>query len=187
MTLQEIVDLAVEQARAELDPNIPFDVEMTAESLLPTVFHQVGREVARDENTRSILKRVKTVSFTDGEGALDDDALTEYKWDSTLYDSDDPTKEYALIPEWHDFVRGNDIRLGYYCIKAGTTIAVIEPNEIHNPASGITGERELVIPCAPEIPASATDEVDVPEEVAGRIVETLALALRGRVEQEKAA
>lgn len=186
-TLQELIDVSTEQARVGLDPSLSFDAEMTAESLLPTVFRQVGREAARDENTRSILKRAKTVSFTNGTATLDDDVLTEYKTDSTLYDPDDLTKEYALVSEWHDFVRSNDDRLGYYCIKAGTTIAVIEPGDAYDPTSGISDSRQLVIPCTPLIPATANGVIDVPEEVADSLIEKLGLALRGQLERSEAA
>lgn len=189
-TLQEIIDLSVQQATAGIDATLITDAEITAEPLLPNIFQQVGREAARNERTRSILSRAKTATFTNGTATLSDDVLTEYKEDSTFYDTADLTKEYSLVREWADFIQprtGYQLLLGSYCIRDGVTIGVVEPGANYAVGSGVTGNRALVIPCVPVIPTLSTDVVVMPDEVANNVIEALAVALRGQAEREKAA
>src|SRR5690242_6866007 len=105
-TLREILYLGILQASAGMDENQKAMVNdiAIAESLLPDIFQTVGQNAAKNERTRSLLRRDKTVSFVNGESVLSDDVLTEYKEDSTLFDTSDPTTEYSLCQTMQMFV-----------------------------------------------------------------------------------
>jgi hypothetical protein len=182
LTLQQILNLASNMALAGLEPGAQIDLDDTdiAETLLPSVFQEVGVEAAKDEATRSLLRRSKTVEFTDGAATLTDDVLTQYKSAATLYNPDDLTVTYSLQLEWVDFISPNgDSRDGRFHID-GTTIRVIEPGEVYDPNGGITEERVYVGCCVPEIPESADDELDIPDELINDVLDKLAFALRGK-------
>jgi hypothetical protein len=160
------------------------DTQGIAETLIPTIFQQAGEEAARDERKRSILRRSKTVTLTNGLGTLSDDVLTMYLEDSTYLDSSDLTKRYSWVREWSDFIDPTLAdppysNLGYYSIQNGVAIAQREPGALYDPSSGETGSRTLNIPCVPEIPASATSTVDVPDEIISDILVIGSELLRG--------
>lgn len=188
-TLRQILDLASNMALAGLEPGAQIDLDDTdiAETLLPSVFQEVGVEAAKDEATRSLLRRSKTLEFTDGAGTLTGDVLTQYKSAATLYNSDDLTVTYALQLEWVDFISPNgDSRDGRFHID-GTAIRVIEPGEVYDPNSGVTEERVYVGCCVPEIPELVDDPVDVPDELVNNILDKLAFALGGKVTETEGA
>lgn len=179
ITLQEMIDRAAQIALAGTDPTLSpvLDVEMTAEALLPHVFAAVEMECAASPRRRSFLRKSKTVAVSNGAGALADDVLTKYLSDAVLSDPADRTKLYAWVPEWIDFVRPKDRRLGYYSVN-GQTLAMIEPGATYDAAAGFTGDVELVIPCGLTLPTLATDPVVIHPELADDIVLRLAAALK---------
>jgi hypothetical protein len=63
ISLQQLIDESILQAKRGLDPNFVID-PLVAESLLPTVFQQVGIDCAKDERKRSLLRREKTITFS---------------------------------------------------------------------------------------------------------------------------
>lgn len=171
-TLQELVDKAVEQAGRGLENSTVLDMEGTAESLLPQVFKAVAVEFSGDERRRSLPRLVKTVTFTNGSGTLSSDVLTELKFDSSLYDSSDVTKVYSLVPEWDDFIRVYDTRIGYYWIR-GLAILAIEPGETYAEGAGISASRKLIIGCTPAVPATASAAIDASDEFVLRALDLL--------------
>lgn len=190
-TYQAMVEAALSQACAGTDPltNPISDTSWIAEDFVSTVFQQVGVECAKDEHKRSLLRKLKTVTFTNGQANLTDDVLTEYKEDSTLYDADDLTKEYSLVREWGDFIQPRTSWMlwqGIYSIN-GVRIAIVEPNANFDPAAGISDDRTFGIPCAPVIPASASTAVDIVAELENDLINGLAIALRGEIQKQKAA
>lgn len=190
MTYDQMVNMALSQACAGSDPttNAISDTAWIGEDFVSSVFQKVGAECAKNERKRSLLRRVKTITFVTGSATLTDDVLTEYKEDSVLYDGTDLTKEYSLVREWSDFIQprtGFSLWQGSYSFN-GVAISAVEPNVNYSPLTGISGDRTLVIPCVPVIPASASSVVVVPPEIENDIVEGLALALRGAI-QAKAA
>jgi hypothetical protein len=185
ISVQELIDKAVFQAK--LDPSLASaNLEPTANSLLAQVFQQVGIDCAKDERKRSLLRREKTLTFANGIATVSADVLTKYKEDALLYDPDDTTAEYSLCREWFDFVRSDDRLIGRYSFN-GDTIGILEAGEVYDPADGTDGDRTLVIPCVPEVPALATDEIDVVEEVASDLVSALAESLKGAIVREAVA
>lgn len=191
LSYQQMIEQALSQAMAGLDPlTAPvLDEAWMGEDFVSSIFQQVGVKCARDEHKRSLLRKSKTVVFANGVATLADDVLTEYKEDSALYDPTDFTKEYSLIREWNDFVQpraGYALWLGSYSLN-GVTISAVEPNANYDPSAGISASRTLVIPCVPVIPASASDPVVVIAEIENELVEGLAIALRGAIQQKTAA
>jgi len=188
MTYDQMIQMALSQACAGTDPlTSPIsDTSWIAEDFVSSIFQQVGVECAKDEHKRSLLRRIKTVTFTNGAATLTSDVLTEYKEDSTLYDASDLTKEYSLVREWADFIQprtGWMLWQGIYSIN-GVTVSVVEPNANYDPTTGISANRTLVIPCVPVVPASASTAVEVPSEIENDLVEGLAVALRGVIQQK---
>jgi hypothetical protein len=179
ITLQQLIDESILQAKRGLDPNVSID-PLVAESLLPTVFQQVGIDCAKDERKRSLLRREKTITFSNGTGTVSSDVLTQYKTGSLLYDPDDLDIEYSLCREWLDFIRSTDNRDGRYSFN-GDTIGILEPGEVYDPTSGTSADRMLVIPCAPEIPASAATAIDIVDEIASDLIAGLAESLKGAI------
>lgn len=184
ISLQQLIDQAIFQAKRGLDPTLVLtNLDPIANSLLSQVFQQVGIECAKDERKRSLLRREKTITVSNGTATVTSDVLTQYKEDSLLYNPDDTTAEYSLCREWFDFVRSDDSLLGRYSFN-GTTIGILEPGELYDPTSGTSDTRTLVIPCVPEIPTLSTDTILVVEEVASDLIAGLAEALRGAVAKE---
>jgi len=186
-TYQAMIEAALSQACAGTDPlTSPIsDTAWIAEDFVMSIFAQVGAECAKDERQRSLLRKSKTVTFVNGSATLTDDVLTEYKEDSTLYDAADLTKEYSLVREWADFIQpraGYMLWLGTYSMNE-VTLSIVEPNANYDPMAGISANRTLVIPCVPSIPALATDPVVVVPELQNNLIEALAVALRGQIQQ----
>jgi len=170
VTLQEFIDRTVEQSGQNAQK-----VEAVVEAQLSQVFQEVADEFT--EKNRSLLRDTKTVTFANGTATLTSDVLTRRKFDSELYDPDDPTKIYSLVPEWADFIRVYDDRVGYYCIREESDIFVIEPGASYEDGDGIDDTRKLTIPCIPSIPASASSTISAPNEflfmAMDRVVERL--------------
>lgn len=187
MTYQQMIDMALSQACAGTDPltNPISDMAWIGEDFVASVFQQVGAMCAKDEHKRSLLRRSKTVTFANGSATLTSDVLTEYKEDANLYDGSDLTKEYSLVREWGDFIQPRSdwmLWQGIFSMN-GVAISVVEPNANYDPATGISSDRVLVVPCVPVIPASASSAVDVPSEIENELVEGLAVALRGAIQK----
>lgn len=187
ITLQELIDKAIFQVKRGLDPSLVLtNLEPIANSLLSQVFQQVGVDCARDERRRSLLRRAKAITFTNGVGAVTSDVLTQYKEDSLLYDPSDLTAEYSLCREWFDFVRSDDQLLGRYSFN-GSQIGIIEAGSTYSPTTGTSASRTLIIPCSPDIPTLATDPVVVAPEIESDLVSALAESLKGAIVKEAVA
>ncbi len=178
LTLQQLIDQAISIANRGVPPSTSpaLSAEMIAEDLVGTVFQQVGQTVAADPTRRSLLRRTKTVAFAAGSATLTGDVLTQYLSESMLYDPTALSAVYSWIPQWEEFVRMVDRRDGYYCVNE-STIAVIQPNAVYSPSSGLSGNLSLVTPCAPAVPAAATDAVVIRDELIDDLVMGLADAL----------
>lgn len=179
ISLQQLIDQAISIANRGVDQSAApaLSAEMVAEDLLSTVFQQVGQTVAKDPARRSLLRRSVDVAFTNGSATLTDAVLTEYLSESTLYDSTDLTKQYSWVSQFENFIRKSDRRIGFYSVNE-SSINIVEPSAVYAVASGLTGSRKLVIPCTPEVPATATTTVDVRAELIDDLVMGLADELR---------
>lgn len=185
MTLQELIDRAQEQAG--LGAIQGFDAGAVAESLLGEVFEGVARALAGDGRSASLPRLTKTVTFANGAATVSSDVLTRCRFDSSLYDPDDTTKVYSLVPEWDDFTQVYDTRLGYYTFRGGTALYVIEPGEGYEDGEGLDGDLRLTIPCVPAVPAAASTAIDAPQEFVTEVLAALTERLKGLAERSVAA
>lgn len=179
-TLQEFLDKGVDQATLGLQPqdSAALDAEGVAESLVQQVFYDAAQEFAREGKT--LPKSTKTLTFVNGTATLTGDVLTGSIDDSVLYDAADPTKLYALVPHWEDFINTYDTRLGYYTVRGGTAMYVIEPGSTYVEADGLDGDLKLVVAGVPAVPATASTTIDAPDEFVVRALDLLVERLRGR-------
>jgi len=178
MTYQELIDKAVLQARIGVEPQLfSSRHEVVANSLLAQVFQDVALGYAG--NIRSLPRLTKTLTFTNGTATLSSDVLTGTFSDADLYDPDDPTKIYSFISDWDDFIRVYDDRIGYFTIKGGTSVYVIEPGESYEDGDGIDDTRFLVVSGVPAIPTSASATIDAPAEFVNAALSLLVERLRG--------
>ncbi len=155
-----------------------------AESLWPTISQKVAELAASSERKRSLLKRTKTLTVSNGTATLSDDVLTAYLEDSTLYDPSDLTKTYGWIRNWNDFINTGlsdapFVNYGRYSVSGGVTFGQIEPGETFDPSNGFSGAMTLNIPCVVVKPATQTTAVDCPDEILNDIYEIGSEMLRG--------
>jgi hypothetical protein len=177
MTLQELIDKATLQAGLDAQGS-PARTELVANSLLGQVFHDVAKGY---DDAGSVLPQLtKTLTFANGAATLTSDVLTGDMFDSVLYDPADTDKDYSLVPEWNDFMKVYDPRIGYYTFSSDS-INAIEPGDVYVDGSGTSGTRKLVIACVPTIPALATSAIVAPAEFTNRALDMLVERLRGKV------
>ena len=155
-----------------------------AESLWPSISQKVGELAAGSERKRSLLKRTKTLTVLNGTATLDDDVLTAYLEDSTLYDPSDLSKTYGWIRNWNDFINTGlssqpFVNYGRYSVSGGVTFAQVEPGDTYSPTSGFSGSMSLNICCVPVKPATQTTALDAPDEILNDIYEIGSEMLRG--------
>jgi hypothetical protein len=177
ITLQQLIDQAVSLASRNDSLSSAISAEMVTEDMLEIVFGDLATDMARSPATRSLLRRTKTLTFVGGEVAVPDDVLTEHMADSNLLDPDDPTKLYSFTSSWERFIQNSEQRLGYYSVEGESTLHVTEPGTAYDPAGGPDIELLLTVPCAPAVPAAATDPIAIREELIGDLIARLARAL----------
>ncbi len=149
-----------------------------ADTLFPVVSQSVSEAAAANEYKRSLLRREKSVTLVAGSATLDDDVLTHYTADATLIDPTNLNKHFAWR-DYPDFVKRGDRRLGIFTLKSGVLLQVIDPNVGFTVPLVTTGTYTLTIPCVVLKPATASTNVDCPDEISSDLVEALAEALRG--------
>jgi len=151
-----------------------------ADTLFPVVSQSVSEAAAANDYKRSLLRREKSVTLVAGEATLDDDVLTHYMSDATLIDPSNLNKHYAWR-NYPDFIKRGDRRLGVFTAKGGTLLQVIDPQVGFTVPLVTTGTYTLTIPCVVVKPATATTNVDAPDEILSDIREALSQALRGQL------
>lgn len=186
MTYRELIYSAVQNAMRGQPPNLSpaVDAENIAETLFASVSQEVSKLAAANPAMRALLRRAKTVTLTAGEGTLPSDVLIDFFADSTLQNTSNLNQKYAYR-DYPDFIRRNDLRLGYYS-RNGQTLMVRDPNQAFTVPLSATGSRQLVVPCQVERPADADDDIVGPEQVLSDIVDSLSDALRGQLIREAA-
>lgn len=189
MTYEEMIYRIVSQAQrgSEAAEHTNLDAYSIAEAIVPSIFQAVAEAAAGDNRKRPLLRRTKTVSFVNGSVTLADDVLTKYLCDATLIDSAALTKRYSWVNDYGEFIRTTDSRLGFFNSPIENTLAIREPGVAYVVGSGLTGSRLLTVPCVPEIPALATDPVDVADVIASDLVSVGAEMLRGALAEAAAA
>ena len=183
MTYRELIYSAVNNALRNLNPPVSpnVDAEGIAETLFPTVSQEVSQNAASDPYKRSLLRRTKSVTLAAGEATLDDDVLTQYFSDAELLKTDSLGFHYSYR-DYPDFIRKNDLRLGYFT-RNGTTLMVRDPNQQFSIPLTATGTRSLIVPCVIVRPATADTDIDGPDEILSDLSEALTEALRGQLIQ----
>ncbi len=151
-----------------------------ADTLFPVVSQSVSEAAAANDYKRSLLRREKSLTVVAGEATLDDDVLTHYMSDATLIDPSNLNKHYAWR-NYPDFIKRGDRRLGVFTVKGGTLLQVIDPNVGFTVPLVTTGTYSLTIPCVVVKPATATTNIDAPDEILSDIREALSQALRGQL------
>lgn len=183
MTYRELIYSAVNNAMRNFSPPVSpnVDAEGIAETLFPVIAQEVSETAASDPYKRSLLRRTKSVSLSAGLATLSDDVLTKYFADATLLKTDNLNFHYSYR-DYPDFIRRNDLRLGYFT-RNGTTLMVRDPNQAFTIPLTATGTRSLVVPCVIERPSTADTAIDAPEEILSDLVDALSEALRGQLIQ----
>jgi len=156
-------------------------VEMPAESLLQSTAQAVAIDLCKQRDTRSLLRSLVVVSFASGTGTLPAGTLTQFMQETNLFDGTNATsmqKRYSFEPQWENFVRFNEHRLGAYH-NDGLTIYLIEPNATYSPTTGFTGNRNMSLLITPSIPNTAGGIFSTSDEVINRLVVKLAMNLEG--------
>jgi len=189
MTYEELIYRMVSQAQrgSEVAERANLDAKAIAEAMIPAIFQAVAEAAAGNNRKRPLLRRTKTVAFTNGSATIPNDVLTNYLCDATLIDSSTLTKRYSWVNDYGEFIRTMDARLGSFNSPIESTLAIREPGVAYAVGSGLTGSRLLTVPCVPEIPILATDPVDVADVIASDLVSVGAEMLRGRLAEEAAA
>ena len=169
-TLQEIVDRAIDIAAGAIDGPLQ-NADMLAQSLLPTALHMETTRSALDPYTRTLFRRALTISITNNVGNFPDEALTAYACTADVIDENGDNAGYS---HYNTFLRSPDPRMAHWAVRQGTEIHYL-------PVGGgaYSNDIEVTIPCVPEIPALATDQIVMPEEAVDGVVETLARLLVG--------
>lgn len=182
-TYRALIYVAVNNALRNFSPPVSpnVDAEGIAETLFPVVSQEVSETAAADPYKRSLLRRTKTVTLAAGTATLSDDVLTKYFNDAVLLNTANLNSHYAYR-DYPDFVRRNDLRLGYFT-RNGTTLMVRDPNQPFTIPLTPTGTRSLVVPCVIVRPATADTDIDGPEEVISDLQDALSEALRGQLIQ----
>lgn len=162
------------------------DVEMVAETLVPTVFQAVALKYAADPETASLLRRTFAVTLTNGVGTLDDDVLTSCTWGASIANPSDVAmaQTQTLVPYFQDFIAPRDNiqnLLTYWIVKGDNALHVLLPGDVYDPNDGFDGNLEYTGASVPAIPASSGATLNVPSEVLSDLVNGLSLALRGKL------
>lgn len=183
LSYKELIYSAVNNAIRNLDPPVSpnVDAEGIAETLFPVVAQEVSETAAADPYKRSLLRRTKSITLVAGLATLSDDVLTKYFTDAVLLNTGNLNQHYAYR-DYPDFIRRNDLRLGYFT-RNGVTLMVRDPNQQFTIPLTATGTRSLVVPCVIVKPATADTDIDGPDEVLSDLMEALSEALRGQLIQ----
>jgi hypothetical protein len=171
-----MVDRAVTQAKLT-SPLLGGALEVAANACLAQVFRETA--LGFTAAGRSLPRLTKTLTFTNGAATLSDDVLTGSFADADLYDADDPQKIYAFVPAWEDFIRVYDTRVGYFTVRGGHSVYVIEPGSTYTDGDGIDDTRTLVVPAIPVVPSAAGTSIDAPYEFQVAALDLLVERLKG--------
>ena len=164
-TLQELIDRATDIAAGAIDGPLQ-DAELLAQSLLPEVLHEESSKAAKNPEMRTIYKVTHTVPVTAGSGNIPAEAFSAYMCEADVVDVDGNNASWC---RWASFVRPLDSRLAWFAMKEATEIHYL-------PVGGgsYTGDIEVTVATAPTIPAAATDQIIMPEEILDDIARSLA-------------
>lgn len=153
--------------------NVPIqDAETVVEDMLPSALQVVALKAAGNPQTESLLRRNFTVALTSGTGTVDPNILTSCWAGATVYVPTEPAigPLMSYVPNWNDFIGPLDNRLGYWIFQSDDTLYWVDPNTTFDIADGRTGDIILNIASVPEIPATETDDLDMPDELISNLI-----------------
>lgn len=186
MTYLEFIATAAQMALSGGDANESrlLDAEMTAESLVSSVFKRITLAISADPDKRALLRRTNTIALTSGVGTLPSTILMECLPGAAITDPDDDqiAQDMSYVPNYFDYLEaaGYETRLGYWTVMAnattGNTIRYIRPNDLGVETK--TGNIDLTVVTIPSIPAVATDPLEAPQEFIDMATVALSNALR---------
>lgn len=179
-TRQQWIDKSISIASRGLKPGVTpaLAAEMIGEDLLSNVALQVGIDLSKNRDTRNLLMTQSTIAFVNGVGALPANTLTQYAFETNLFDftnSQTSATRYSYEAQEQEFIKGIS-KIGRYYIN-GLVIKILEPNVAFSPTTGLTGNRILYSPMTPFVPVQAADLLLVHDEIVNRLVLQLANAL----------
>lgn len=171
MTLQELTFLIVDWA-ANTDNVSIQDAESVVEDMLPTALQVVCMKAASGPNANALPRRNFTVNLTNGTGAVNQNALVSCWPSATVYVSGEPSigPLMSYVPNWNDFIGPLDSRLGYWTFQHDHTIYWIDPNATFDITSGRTGNIIMNIAGVPDVPATETTDLDLPDELISNLI-----------------
>lgn len=181
MTLKELIERAVDIASVAQETGVTkYALEAAAEPLLPIVFSEVSERLAASADRHHLLRRANVVAFVNGVVTVPESVFTTYLSESTLYDTADLTAIYSYVPEWSDFIRYADTRLGTYTVNE-SSMYVVQPAAFYANGTGLSGNLTLVMPSVVAVPATIGAAVIARDEVVDDLIAGLAAKLGGAV------
>ncbi len=179
MTLQELVMAVEDWASNTLNVSIQ-DAETVIEDALPSAMQAVALKAASDPKTESLLRRNFTVTLANGTGTVDPLILTSCWKGASVYVSGEPTigPLMSYVPNWNDFMNPMDTRLGYWIFQSDDTIYWVDPGATFDITSGRSGDITMNIASVPDIPATETIDIDMPDELLSNLTAYLVDVLR---------
>lgn len=116
---------------------------------------------------------MKSLTFSGGTATLTDDVLKSYLGDCTLTvtpGAGQPPQYYAYRPEYSDFLRGGDPRLGIWSTN-GATIYANTPATAGSGSTGLAGAALFTCIASPAIPATETDTFVAPPDYVSDVID----------------
>src|SRR5437773_5593370 len=114
LSYQQLIDLAVEQSLRGLPEGSSSDIETTAEALAPLAMLKLAIRVADNPDQRNTLRNDVSITLTNGTGTVPSSVLISRLNNSSVLDSNNPDDEYTYHPNFNDFIRDPETRLGRY-------------------------------------------------------------------------
>jgi hypothetical protein len=141
------------------------------DAAFPQINNQVAEVYAEDENKRSSLRAIKPLTFTTGAASFPNGLLKDYLKDCTLIVDVSPPQYYGYRPEYDDFLRGGDSRLGIWSAN-GNTIYANTPATSGSGSTGLAGAASFICICSPDIPTAEGDEFVAPADYVPDFIDT---------------
>lgn len=184
ITASEIIARASELASTiGTDPHLSplIDNEMTAETLLPHVFHYITTQTLNDPNRRQLLRQTVDVSFVAGSATVPTNLLGSTWQEVVLYPENQPEwgGRMSWLPLWFDFIRPKTAGLGYFSVDPSGNLRVIEPGSTFDLNNGATGTWKMSGFFVPAVGTTLSDPITLPDDLVDDVVAMLAAAMRG--------
>lgn len=178
MTLSELIEMAIDHAVAGGDPDgsMAQKMKLEAESLAETAYNTLAIEVAGNPELRVRLEKNFSITLTNGIGTIPAEFLTEYLREGSVRDENGNVLQ--RVRNYNDLLQQSGplfTAFGRYCLVS---------NQIYTAQIGTGDLTATVGPLsadAPFIPAKASLNTEVPDEIQSNLVEILALVIRGQL------